>query len=169
MLYAGFTVGTFLCGVAPDYWSLVAARVVAGAFGGIMGAVALAIVGDLFHDERRGRATGVLMWGFSLATIVGVPAGLFLKKAEGGGPGSPFIALALLSVLIWVLAVFVLPTVRGHLTGPAHQIIHSMIRVMTDATHLRAYVFMFFVVMSTFLLFPFVAGYVVANIGLDED
>ena len=185
VLYAGFTFGTFLCGVAPDYWWLVAARVVAGAFGGIMGAVALAIVGDLFHDERRGRATGVLMWGFSLATIAGVPAGLFLKKAWDGAPGSPFIALALLSVAIWVLALFVLPAVRGHLApearmfkdnpydnnpaGPAHQMIHSMIRVITDTAHVRAYVFMFFVVMSTFLLFPFVAGYVVANMGLNED
>jgi predicted MFS family arabinose efflux permease len=185
VLYAGFTVGTFLCGVAPDYWWLVAARLVAGAFGGIMGAVALAIVGDLFHDERRGRATGVLMWGFSLATIAGVPAGLFLKKAWGGAPGTPFIALALLCVVIWVLAVFVLPAVRGHLglevrmykenpydknlAGPAHPIIRSMTRVITDTAHVRAYVFMFFVVMSTFLLFPFVAGYVVANMGLHED
>src|SRR5258708_35877404 len=75
VLYAGFTVGTFLCAVAPGYWLLVAARVVAGAVGGIMGAVALAIIGDLFHDERRGRATGVLMWGFSLATTLCVPTG----------------------------------------------------------------------------------------------
>jgi MFS transporter, DHA1 family, inner membrane transport protein len=169
VLYAGFTIGTLLCGVVSDYWSLVAARVVAGAFGGIMGAVALAIIGDLFHDERRGRATGVLMWGFSLATILGVPAGLFLKNVEGGGPGLPFVALAALSLAIWVISLVVLPTVRGHLAGPAHQIIHSMIRVMTDATHLRAYLFMFFLIMSTFLLFPFVAGYVVANIGLDEN
>src|SRR3974390_2792477 len=48
-LYAGFTIGTFLCGVAPSYWTLVAARVVAGAFGGVMGAATLAIIGDLFH------------------------------------------------------------------------------------------------------------------------
>jgi predicted MFS family arabinose efflux permease len=169
VLYAGFTIGTFLCGVAPDYWSLVGARVVAGAFGGIMGAVALAIIGDLFHDERRGRATGVLMWGFSLATIVGVPAGLFLKNVLGGSPGSPFTALALLSLVIWVLALFALPAVRGHLAGPAHQMLHSMTRVMTDATHLRAYLFMFVVIMSTVLLFPFVPGYVVANLHLSED
>jgi predicted MFS family arabinose efflux permease len=88
---------------------------------------------------------------------------------EGGGPGLPFAALALLSLVIWVLSVIVLPAVRGHLAGPAHQMIQSMIRVMTDATHLRAYLFMFCLIMSTFLLFPFVAGYVVANIGLNED
>src|SRR5437660_1489796 len=45
VLLAGFTIGTFLCGIAPDYWSLVAGRVVAGAFGGIIGAVLLAIIG----------------------------------------------------------------------------------------------------------------------------
>src|SRR5438128_2098461 len=33
--YAGLTIGTLLCAVAPGYWTLVLARSVAGAFGGI--------------------------------------------------------------------------------------------------------------------------------------
>ena len=35
-LYAGFLVGTLLCGLAPSYATLVAARVATGAFGGIL-------------------------------------------------------------------------------------------------------------------------------------
>jgi predicted MFS family arabinose efflux permease len=171
VLLGGFTVGTFLCGVAPDYYSLVAGRVVAGAFGGIIGAVSLAIIGDLFHDARRGRATGVLMWGFSLATILGVPSGLFLKKLEGGA-GVPFIALALFSLVIWVLAIFVLPQVRSHIDDRSKGFLGALLAllaVMTDATHLRAYLFMFFMVASSFLIFPSLAEFVVANVGLNED
>ena len=65
-LYAGFLVGTFLCGLAQTYATLLAARVVTGAFGGILGGMALAIVGDVFPEHKRGRATGVLMSAFAL-------------------------------------------------------------------------------------------------------
>ena len=172
-LYAGFTIGTFLCAVASNYWMLVLARLVAGMFGGIMGAVVLAIVGDLFQDARRGRATGVIMWGFSVASIVGVPAGLMLSDAMGGDPlrsvQVPFAALAVFCLLIWVLSFFVLPKVRGHIAEGGHNILGSMFRVMTDASHLRAYLFMFFLTISTFLLAPFLSAYVVANIGRSKE
>src|SRR6267142_6248669 len=38
-LYLGFTVGTLFCALAPTYHLLVAARAVAGAFGGVVGAL----------------------------------------------------------------------------------------------------------------------------------
>ena len=41
-----------------DLRTLVAARVATGAFGGILGGMAMAIIGDVFPEERRGRATG---------------------------------------------------------------------------------------------------------------
>src|SRR5262249_57755554 len=58
-LYAGLIAGTLSCAVAPGYWSLMLARTVAGAFGGVGGAFILVIVGDTFPEIRRGRATGV--------------------------------------------------------------------------------------------------------------
>ena len=72
-LYCGFLVGTLLCGLSFNYYSLLLARIVTGAFGGILGGMALAIIGDVFPEERRGRATGVLMSAFALASVVGVP------------------------------------------------------------------------------------------------
>jgi MFS transporter, DHA1 family, inner membrane transport protein len=68
-LNAGFLLGTLLCGLAPSYETLLAARVATGAFGGILGGMAMAIIGDVFPEERRGRATGSLMVGFSLASV----------------------------------------------------------------------------------------------------
>src|SRR6186997_261494 len=63
ILYAGFLVGTFFCALAPNYQALVVARVVTGAFGGIVGGISMAIIGDVFPENRRGRATGSLMTG----------------------------------------------------------------------------------------------------------
>src|ERR1700712_5834938 len=46
--YVGFTLGTALCAVAPNYHLLLLGRVVTGLFGGVIGSVVLAIVTDLF-------------------------------------------------------------------------------------------------------------------------
>src|SRR4051812_31221662 len=91
--YAGFLVGTLLCGLAPNYQSLVAARIATGAFGGLLGGISMAIIGDVFPENRRGRATGSLMTGFALASIAGVPLGLFVGTNYGWH--IPFIALAI--------------------------------------------------------------------------
>src|SRR5581483_6067227 len=45
--YAGFTLGTALCAVAPNYHVLLTGRIVTGLFGGVIGSVVIAIVTDL--------------------------------------------------------------------------------------------------------------------------
>ena len=67
-LYFGFTLGTLFCAVAPTYQLLVVARAVAGAFAGVAGAFILAIIGDVVPEERRGRAMGLVMSSFSVAS-----------------------------------------------------------------------------------------------------
>ncbi|HMK38298.1 MAG TPA: MFS transporter, partial [Bacteroidota bacterium] len=53
--YAGFVIGSVLCGLATDYPFLLVARVVTGLFGGVMASVSLAIVTDLFPYGQRSR------------------------------------------------------------------------------------------------------------------
>src|SRR5262249_36270829 len=80
VLYLGFPLGTLFCALAPGYYLLVAARAVAGAFGGVSGALILAIIGDVVPEERRGAAMGLVMSSFSVASICGVPIGLLLAS-----------------------------------------------------------------------------------------
>jgi predicted MFS family arabinose efflux permease len=100
-LYCGFLVGTFLCGLAFNYQSLLLARIVTGAFGGILGGMALAIIGDVFPEERRGRATGVLMSAFALASVVGVP--LCYDLGTRFGWQIPFLLLAVFGLPMLML------------------------------------------------------------------
>src|SRR3954453_18951076 len=53
--YAGFIVGTLLCGITTSYPMLIAAPITTGLFGGVIGSIAMAIVADLFPIEQRGR------------------------------------------------------------------------------------------------------------------
>ncbi len=116
-LYAAFLVGTFLCGFSPGYRTLLVARAITGAFGGVLGGMALTIVGDVFPEERRGRATGVLMSAFAVASVVGIPLGLWLGNHFGWR--APFLTLAAVGCPVLAVAAFALPPLREHLAGSA--------------------------------------------------
>src|SRR5262249_30077760 len=107
-LYMGFALGTLFCALAPSYRLLVTARAVAGAFGGVAGALILAIVGDVVPPERRGAAMGFVMSSFSVASICGVPLGLVLASHLSWHV--PFFVLAGLSAVILGAAACVMPS-----------------------------------------------------------
>lgn len=72
-VYSGFLLGTFACALAPGYEWLIAARVFTGAFGGVLGALVLSVVGDTIPMERRATAMGLVTAAFSVASVFGVP------------------------------------------------------------------------------------------------
>jgi len=165
VLFAGFPLGTLLCAAAVTYPLLLLARALAGAFGGVCSANVLAIIGDAFPDSRRGRATGVIMSAFSVASIAGVPLGLYL--AELLGWRATFVALGVLSGLILALAACVLPPLRGHL-GHERSGVNTW-DVATDPNHVRAFALMASLAGSSFLVVPYLATAMVANVGLREE
>jgi predicted MFS family arabinose efflux permease len=166
-LYAGFVAGTFFCAVAPNYLLLVLARVVAGAFGGLVAALLLTIVGDVFPDVRRGTAMGVLMSAFSVASIVGVPAGLYLANLLGWR--APFGVLSGLGVAVLVLMYFVLPPLRGHLGKRSGGAAANLWVALSEPTHMRAYVLTTALVMSTMMVSPYMVSYLEFNVGMDKN
>src|SRR5258705_9668496 len=58
--YVGFITGTLLCGLATTYLMLIAARIVTGVFGGVIGSISMAIMADLFPFQQRGREMGFI-------------------------------------------------------------------------------------------------------------
>lgn len=161
-LYAGFTVGTLCCSAAPSYPSLLAARALTGLFGGVVGANILAIIGDAFPGPRRGRAMGAIMSAFSVASIAGVPAGLYLANLMTWR--APFAALGGLAVAVFVLAYFVLPPMRGHLAGNRPAV--NLWDIFVQPMHGRAYLLTIALIFSSFIIAPYLASYLVANVGL---
>lgn len=109
----GLGLSTMTGALATGTASLVLARVAAGAFGGIAATLCFSIVADLVPEERRGRATAVVASGFSLSSIIGVPAGLEL--ARRGGWRAPFLVVGVIALLLAALARVLLPKLRAHL------------------------------------------------------
>ena len=172
-MFALFAVATLACGLAPGYWTLLAARGTAGAFGGVLGSMVQTMVGDLIPFERRGRASGTVMSAFSLSTVAGVPLSLYL--ANHFGWRFPFFFIALLSCGFLLLGWKMLPALRGHLPGAivseterAHPLA-AMAAVLRDANHLRALVFMALIMFSGFSVIPYITIYVTANVGIRQE
>ena len=109
----GLVAGTALGALADDFSELVAARVVAGGFGGPATAIALAILTDAVPPQRRGRAIGTVMGAFSVASVLGVPTGL--RLALWGDWRTPFWAVSGLGLVVGAAALALMPPQRAHL------------------------------------------------------
>jgi predicted MFS family arabinose efflux permease len=112
----GLVCATAAGGLATGFGTMMAARVAAGAFGGPATSLSLSIVADAVPVERRGKALGAVMGAFSVASVLGVPAGLEL--ARQGGWRFPFFAVAALGLVVAGSGLLLMPPMRGHLARP---------------------------------------------------
>ena len=167
-LYALFGLATLACGLAPTYGTLMVARILAGAFGGVLSALCQTIVADVVPFERRGRAMGIVMTSFSLSTVAGVPLGLIL--AEHGGWHLPFIAIAALVGVLAVLAARALPPMTAHLQAANRRTaLAGIAQVLQDANHRWAFMFSALVMFTGFTVIPYITIYMQANAGVRPD
>ncbi len=164
VLYAGFGLATFACGLAPTHHWLLAARFAAGAFGGLAGSMVVAMVGDIVPPERRGRAMSFVMTSFAVASVLGVPAGIFLASKSGWH--APFFMLGGLAGVNLILGAIALPHLRTAVQG--HQPWRQMREILSHRVHLRAFAVGAVLVMAGGSLIPFVAPSMVANAGLTQ-
>ncbi|MET0283020.1 MAG: MFS transporter [Polyangiales bacterium] len=162
---AGLVIATAAGGFAFDLYSLLAARIAAGALGGPATALCLAMIADTVPLERRGRAMGTFMSSFSVASVLGVPAGLELARISSWR--LPFFAVAALGLLIVPLAYRLLPPMREHLEraqGP-----RPSLATLLRPTVLLSLSAIGFAMLGTFMLVPHVSSFAQLNLGLPRD
>ena len=168
LAHVGFTVGTLGCAVFPGFAGLLVARAVAGAFGGMVATQVLAIVGDYFGLERRGRAMGIIMMAFSAASVLGVPAGISL--ASFGGWRLPFYTVAGLAVLAGAAAVAMVPTMTAHLASGERKpgLGELFAGVARDGNQVLALAFTVVLMLGHFTVIPFIAPFMQINLGFSD-
>lgn len=166
-MFALFGLATLACGLASGYATLLVARGLAGAFGGVLGAMVQTIIGDVIPFERRAKAGGIVSAAFSVSTVAGVPLSLWL--ATHFQWRAPFVLIALLSVVFIVVGLRILPELRHHISAEkrAHPFI-EMFAVLRDANHLRALLFSALIIFSGFTVIPYITIYAVGNVGITQ-
>jgi multidrug resistance protein len=167
-IYVGFAIATLGCALSPNYSVLLLARVLSGLFGGLTSALILAIIGDVIPDSRRGRAMGLVMAAFSVASVLGVPMGLFLASLSDWH--MPFYILTGLSLLSLGMIIRFIPNITEHLKNdiirPNPMVVIR--RVTSNANQMRAITLSVMMMFGQFMIIPFLSPYMVTNVGFTE-
>ena len=166
--YSGFLVGTLFCGLAPSYETLLLARVVAGIFGGMIGAQVLSIIADIFAYEERGKAMGAVMSAFSVASTLGIPFSLYIANLLSWH--APFLFIVAVGILIIPFLFRYIPAMSGHLQdrdqrGGPFQALQSL---FSDNRQLIALLFSLLWYMGHFLIIPFINPMLEFNMGFSK-
>lgn len=165
--YLGFIGGTVLCGIAHTYVFLVAARVITGLFGGVIGSISMAIVADLFALEQRGRVMGFVQMAFGASQVLGIPIGLYV--ANGWGWEAPFLMVAILGMLITALIVFYMKPVNAHLGIKSEKSAFGHLLHTLAQRHYRiGFLSTALLSVGGFMMMPFGSAFAINNLHITE-
>lgn len=165
--YAGFILGTLLCGLAQSYAFLLFARVLTGVFGGVVGSVAMAIITDLFPLQMRGRVMGFMQTAFSASQILGIPAGLYLTNIWDWH--APFLMIVAVSTVAIVIIMMYLQPVDEHLKHKIdRKALHHFWQTITNPRYTLAFATTALLTTGGFMMMPFGSAFTVNNLGIDQ-
>ncbi len=167
VFYAGFILGTLLCGVSSSFEFLVFARIVTGIFGGVISSISLAIIADLFTVNQRGRVMSFIQMGFGMSQIVGIPLSLFI--ANEWNWKMPFFMIVGLAVVIFIVIIFFMNPVKEHLSLKRLPALEHMFQTIKNKNYQIGFVATMFMSLGGYLMMPWGSAYSVNNIGISQD
>lgn len=167
-LHLGFSLGTLACAISRNYHELLIARMVTGAFGGVLSSMVFAIVGDAIGPERRATAMGLLMTAFSFASILGVPFGLWAAGVWDWH--APFTFVGVIGLALVPVIVRLVPMMREHLelSTSRESALQPYLRVFQNPNQAISILFMIMLVFGQFSVINFYSVAMVSNAGLSE-
>ena len=168
IFYAGFILGTLLCATATSFSLLLLGRVVTGLFAGVLGAVVMAIVADLFSFEQRGRVMGFVQMSFAVSQVAGIPVGLFLaNRFSWHAPFSMIVGFSLITAI--TISSFLKPVTK-HIEQRAKQnpITHLQ-KTIANRTYWLPFITTALLSIGGFMLMPFSTPFMINNVGITQE
>lgn len=166
--YTGFVLGTLMCGLVDTFEWLVAARLITGIFGGVIGSIVFAIITDLFPMEKRGRVMGFVQTAFAASQILGLPAGLYFSNLWGWK--APFIMLVVVSTIAGIGIFAYLKPIDEHLkVQTEHSPVAHLVSTVATPKYLMAFGATALLSIGGFMLMPFGTAFTVNNLGISQN
>lgn len=165
---SGLAVATCLTVLAWDKHSVIASRLLAGAFGGPLTALANAIIIDYIPEERRGRAIGKVAGGFAAASIFGVPFGLELASRISWH--APFIVTTLLAIFILLVAYKTLPYAEAKdKNSKFKDSLKQLIGMLKSELAILTYMTFSLIMFGGFMIIPNISAHVQLNLNYPRE
>jgi predicted MFS family arabinose efflux permease len=166
--YVGFLAGTVFCAMAPTYEMLLAARIVTGIFGGVIGSVGFAIIGDLFALEVRGQVMGFVQMAFAASQILGLPIGLVLANEFTWH--APFWMIVGLGIIAGGIMFIYMKPVNAHLKIKSERNAFDHLgHVISNIEYLKVFLSTVLLATGGFMLMPLGSEFSTNNLGLSEN
>ena len=167
-IYFGFGLGTLACAFADTYLQLVSLRIFTGVFGGMIGAMVLSVVSDLYPFKERGAAMGILFSAFSAASALGVPVGIYLAAKSNWQ--LPFMVIGFFALAICVFVLLFFPTMKHHLKVQDKKLdfLKTITAITSDKNQLIALLAGFVLILAHFMIIPFISPYLIKNVGISQ-
>ncbi|MDI9239066.1 MFS transporter [Lysobacter sp. LF1] len=105
-----YTVGNIACALAPDYATLMVARVITSLTHGTFFGVGAVVATGLVPAERKASAISIMFSGLTLATLLGMPAGAWLGLHLGWR--STFWAMSVVGIVSLAVIALLVPRSR---------------------------------------------------------
>jgi predicted MFS family arabinose efflux permease len=164
--YTGFVIGTLLCAIAPSYHFLLAARMITGLFGGVIGSIVFAIATDLFPFEMRGRVMGFIQTAFAASQVLGIPVGLYLSAHWDWH--MPFLMIVVVSTIVGGIIWRFFAPISAHIEQRSNQNPFShLLKTLRTPKYLQAFATTALLSTGGFMLMPFGSAYSVHNLGIE--
>jgi len=164
-LYTGFIVGTLLVALSGTHFMLMFARIVTGLFGGVISAVTLAIITDIFSFQQRGRVMGFVQMAFAVSQVAGIPIGLYLANIFSWH--APFLLIVGISVVTAVIIGIFLRPVAAHIQHKRE--INAFVHLKNTVVR-KQYVYAFattaLLSIGGYMMMPFSTPFLINNVGI---
>ncbi len=165
--YIGFIIGTIFCSMATTYPLLIAARIITGLFGGVIGSISMAIITDLFDIHHRGRVMGFIQMGFGASQVLGIPISLYIANIWGWQ--SPFIMVAIVAGIVAILIMLKLQPVTKHLELQGDRNVFShLLHTVSKKDYRVAFTATALLSIGGFMMMPFSSAFSINNLHITQ-
>lgn len=147
-----FTAGNMLAWQAPDYTTLVIARLLTGLAHGVFFSIGSTIATSLVPKEKAASAIAIMFGGLTVALVTGVPLGTFIGQHFGWR--ETFLAVSLLGVIALISSVLLIPS---NIPGRTAATLREQLQVLTHPRLLIIYVITALGYGGVFTAFTFLA------------
>jgi multidrug resistance protein len=162
-LMAVFTLSNLAAAFAPNYVTLLAARMVMGVSHGVFFGVGAAVATSLVDRSRAGSAVAVMMGGLTIAMVIGVPLGSWVGQAFGWR--TPFLAVTALGGISLLGLAMMLPRAIAHVPPDSFL---SQLGLLGNKRLARLYLLTAVSFGGTFVVFTFLSPMMTQVTGVSE-
>lgn len=160
---AAFAVFTCACALSWSFWSMIAARFLAGVSAAFVSSQIWASIPMTVARPSIIRVMGYATAGLAVAQVAGVPIGSYLSVR---GWQLPFFAVAVVSIILWGLLCAAFPHVRP--VGEPMDVVGSYRRVLGSRVLSRSLVAYLVFQSGNYVSFSFIGSWLAKDFGASQ-